>query len=256
MVIGTLGEQFSFRFFPNRWIDPLFYIQWILEFDYTIDLVIVLAAILGISLFTKKKYLHLLVGYLVGYVLYGFVFSYHITTHDYYHLPLMIPISIGIGIILSKVFNVSERNRTLTKIIFTCTALIFIGFNTWVIRSELSRLDFTEEVDKWEMVGEQLGHESRVIGLFQNYGYRLSYWGWMYVSSWTTSGDVALRELAGQKVNLEVELLDRISGYDYFVIADQEEYENQEFLREYFESNFLKSEEIEDIIIYDLRAVD
>jgi hypothetical protein len=256
VVIGTLGEQFSFRFFPNRWIDPLFFIQWVLELDYTIDLVIVLAAILGISLFTKKKYLHLLVGYLVGYVLYGFVFSYHITTHDYYHLPLMIPVSIGIGIILSKVLNVSERNRTLTKIIFTCAALFFIGFNTWEIRSELSRLDFTEEVEKWEIVGEQLGHESRVIGLFKNYGYRLAYWGWMYVSSWTTSGDVALRELAGQKVNLEVELLDRISGYDYFVIADQEEYENQKFLKEYFERNFLKSEEIEDIIIYDLRAVD
>ena len=47
-----------------------------------------------------------------------------------------------------------------------------------------------------------------------------------------------------------------VLDYDYFVIADQEEYENQEFLKEYFESNFLKSEEIKDIIIYDLRAAD
>ena len=256
VVLGILGGQFNFRFFPNRWIDPLFYIQWILELDSTIDLVIVLAAILGISLFTKKKYFYLLAGYLVGYIVYGFAFSYHITTHDYYHLPLMIPVSIGIGIILGKVFSVSERNRTLTKIVFTCAALLFIGINTWEIRSALSRLNFTEEIEKWEMVGEQLGHESRVIGLFPNYGYRLAYWGWMHVSSWTTSDDVALRELAGQKVDLEAELLDRISDYDYFVIADQEEYENQEFLKEYFESNFLKSEEIKDIIIYDLRAAD
>lgn len=256
VVLGILGGQFNFRFFPNRWIDPLFYIQWILELDSTIDLVIVLAAILGISLFTKKKYFYILAGYLFGYVVYGFAFSYHITTHDYYHLPLMIPVSIGIGIILGKVFNVSERNRIFTKIVFTCTALLFIGINTWEVRSALSRLNFTEEIEKWEMVGEQLGHESRVIGLFPNYGYRLAYWGWMHVSSWTTSDDVALRELAGQKVDLEAELLDRISDYDYFVIADQEEYENQEFLKEYFESNFLKSEEIKDIIIYDLRAVD
>jgi hypothetical protein len=256
VVLGIIGGQFSFRFFPNRWIDPLFYIQWILELDYTIDPFIVLAAVLGISLFTKKKYFYLLVGYLVGYVMYGFVFSYHITTHDYYHLPMMIPVSIGIGIILGKVFNVSERNRTLTKIIFTCAALLFIGINAWEIRSALSRLNFTEEVEKWEMVGEQLGHESRVIGLFPNYGYRLAYWGWMHVSSWTTSDDVTLRELAGQKVDLEAEFIDRISDYDFFVIADQEEYENQEFLKEYFESNFLKTEEIKDIIIYDLRAAD
>ena len=256
VILGILGGQFSFRFFPNRWTDPLFYLQWVLELDYTIDLVIVLAAILGISLFTKKKYFYLLVGYLVGYVLYGFVFSYHITTHDYYHLPMMIPVSIGIGIILGKIFDISERNRTLTKIIFTCAALLFIGINTWEIRSALSRSNFKEEIEKWEMLGEKLGHESRVIGLFSNYGYRLAYWGWMHVSSWTTSDDVALRELAGQNVNLEAEFLDRISDYDYFVVADQEEYEDQKFLKEYFESNFLKTEKIKDIIIYDLRAED
>jgi len=256
VVLGILGGQFSFRFFPNRWMDPLFYLQWILELDNTIDLVIVLVSVLGIFLFTKKKYFYLLVGYLVGYVLYGFVFSYHITTHDYYHLPMMIPVSIGIGVIFSKVFNVSERNRLLTKVIFTCAALFFIGINTWEIRSALIKLNFKEEVEKWEMVGEQLGHESRVIGLFPDYGYRLAYWGWMYVSSWPTSDDVALRELAGQKIDLEGELLDRISDYDFFVIADQEEYKNQEFLKEYFEGNFLKREEIKDIIIYDLRAAD
>jgi len=254
VILGTLGGQFSFRFFPIRWIDPLFYLQWMLELDYTIDMIIVLAAVLGISLFIKKKYFLMLIGYLTGYILYGFMFSYHITTHDYYHLPMMIPVSIGIGILLGNVFNASERNRTITKAVFTCAALIFIGINTWEIRSELSRSNFTEEIEKWEMVGEYLGHDSRVIGLFSNYGYRLAYWGWMHVSSWTTSGDIILRELAGHEIDLEGELLDRISSYDYFVIADQEEYENQEFLREYFEGNFLKTEKIKDVIIYNLRA--
>ena len=198
----------------------------------------------------------MLAGYIAGYVIYGYVFSYHITTHDYYQLPLMIPVSIGFGILLGKIFYLSERKRISTKIIFASIALIFIGINSWQIRSALSRLNYKEEIEKWEMVGEQLGHESRVIGLFPNYGYRLAYWGWMHVSSWTTSDDIALRELAGQKVDLEAELLDRISDYDYFVIADQEEYEKQEFLKEYFENNFLKSEEIKDIIIYDLRSAD
>lgn len=253
-VLGILGDQFSYRFFPNRWFDPFFYVQWLLEIDNTIEIVIFLAAILGISLFTKKKYLYLLAGYLIGYVIYGYVFSYHITTHDYYQLPLMIPVAIGFGILLGKIFYFSERKRISTKIIFACIALIFIGINSWQIRSALSRLDYSNEVEKWEMVGEQFGHESRVIGLFPDYGYRLAYWGWMHVSSWTTSGDVTLRELAGQKVDLEA--IDRISDYDYFVIADKDEYESQEFLKEYFESNFLKKEEIEDLIIYDLRAAD
>jgi len=254
VVLGTLGEQFGYRFFPQRWIQPLFYLQWILELDGTIDFVIVLAAVLGITLFTGKKYFSLLAGFLLGYVLYGFVFSYHITTHDYYHLPLIIPVSIGIGILLGKIFNISERNKVITKLVFTLAALFFIGINAWEIRSTLSRYDYAEEVNNWEMVGEKLGHEAKVIGLFPDYGYRLAYWGWTHVSSWTTSDDVTLRELAGQEVDLQSGLQDKISGFDFFIVANQEEYENQTFLKEYFESNFLKREEVGDIIIYDLRA--
>ena len=254
VIRGTLGEQFSFRFFPARWVDPLFYLQWILKMNTAIHLEIVLASVLGISLFTKKKYFFLLLGFLIGYILYGFAFSYHITTHDYYHLPLIIPVSIGFGILLGKIFRVSERNRNITKIIFTAVILVFVGINTWQIRSSLSRSNYLDEVEKWEYIGEQLGHESRVIGLFTDYGYRLAYWGWTFVSSWTTSDDVVLRELAGQEINLEDDLAHRISDFDYFVIADQEEYLKQEFLKVYFESNFLKQEVVEDIIIYDLRA--
>lgn len=254
VILGAMGGQFGFRFFPGRWIQPLFYLQWLIELDNTILLVIVMAGVLGISLFTQKKYFMLLVGFLLGYVIYGFVFSYHITTHDYYHLPLIIPISIGIGILLGKIFKVSERHRTITRVIFAIAALVFIGFYSWQIRSTLSRDDFTQEIADWEKAGEYIGRDARVIGVFPNYGYRLAYYGWTYVSSWTTSGDVALRQLAGQKIDLPSQFEKRIADYDFFVVADQQEYERQGFLKEYFETNFLKAYEIGDIVIYDLRA--
>jgi len=254
VIIDMIGGQFGFRFFPGRWIQPLFYIQWMLELDRTILLVIVMAAVLGISLFTHKKFFMLLVGFLLGYVIYGFVFAYHITTHDYYHLPLIIPVSIGIGILLGKIFKVSERNRTITRIIFALAALVFIGFYSWQIRSELSRNDYTEEIAAWQQAGEYVGRDARVIGVFKNYGYRLAYWGWNYVSSWTTTGDVTLRELAGQEIDLPQQFDNRISEYDFFVVGDREEFERQVFLKDYFETNFLKAHEIGDILIYDLRA--
>jgi len=253
-IIDTLGEQFDFRFFPGLWTQFLFYIQWLIELDRTLQLVVVMAAVLGISLFTKKKYFMLLVGFLLGYVIYGFVFSYHITTHDYYHLPLIIPVSIGIGILLGKIFKVSERHRTVTRIIFALSALLFIGFNLWEVRSMLSRDDYSDEIVAWEQAGEYIGREARVIGVFEDYGYRLAYWGWNYVASWTTSGDVNLRELAGQEIDLQEQFDDRIANYDFFVVGDRDEFERQEFLKDYFETNFLKAHEIGDILIYDLRA--
>jgi len=134
VVLETLGTQFNFRFFPQRWINPIFYIQWMLSLNKTISMVIILAGALGITLFTKKKYFLLLAGFLLGYLISGFVFSYHITTHDYYHLPLIIPIAIGLGIILGKVYGISERNRNITNVVFTLAALLFIGLNALAIR--------------------------------------------------------------------------------------------------------------------------
>jgi len=253
-VIGTLGPQFSFRFFPQRWIDPLFYIQWMLNLNKTINVVIILAGILGITLFTKKEHFLLLAGFLLGYLLSGFVFSYHITTHDYYHLPLMIPIAIGLGIILGKVFGISERNRNITNAVFALAALLFIGLNAWEIRSDLSRYDFQEEIENWKIVGDRLGHEVRVIGVFEDYGYRLAYWGWTHATSWTSSGDAILRELAGLDVKLDTRFKSRTEGFDFFIVSNQEELDRQENLKSYLDEKFLKFEQVGDIRIYDLRA--
>ena len=67
---------------------------------------------------------------------------------------------------------------------------------------------------------------------------------------------VTRRETIIENSFISLTSVENMSDYDYFVIADQEEYENQKFLKEYFENNFLKSEKIIDIIIYDLRAAD
>ena len=67
-------------------------------------------------------------------------------------------------------------------------------------------------------------------------------------------GDVTLRELAGQEIDLQRQFDDRIANYDFFVVGDRDEFERQAFLKEYFETNFLKVHEIGDILIYDLRA--
>jgi len=119
----------------------------------------------------------------------------------------------------------------------------------------LSRHDFQEEIDNWQFIGDKLGHEVRVIGIFDDYGYRLAYWGWTHVSSWTTSGDAFLRELAGLEVDLDSRFKERTEGYDYFIVSNLEEFERQEKLEQYFEEHFLKYDQVGDIRIYDLRAI-
>jgi len=103
-------------------------------------------------------------------------------------------------------------------------------------------------------VAEQLGQESRVIGIFPDYGYRLSYWGWMQVNPWITTGDVNMWALTGEQVDIEVEFFKSIEYYDYFIVADQEEFERQEILQDILDTNFPRNDAIDEVIVYDLRG--
>ena len=190
---GLLAGQFSLRFFPQRWLDPVFYLQWLSELNKIFPLTFLLLCTLGIFLFSKKRYRGFLLGILAGYVLYGFVFSYHITTHDYYHIPLIIPVSIGFGLLIQGLLAKTVLPKRTAKSILAVMLFFLIGWHAWQVRSELKKVNYQAEVSFWEAKGEQLGHDKKVIGLLSDYGYPLSYWGWMNVTAWPSSADLALR---------------------------------------------------------------
>jgi len=125
-MVEKLGSQFSNRFFPSRWVDIVFYIQWIADLNNTYGIGIILAALLGIFLLIRKEEFGFIVGYMFGFGVYGFVFSYHITTHDYYHIPLIIPISIGIAMLVNFVFKFSQRNYKLKNFFMAFFSILFV----------------------------------------------------------------------------------------------------------------------------------
>lgn len=253
-VIGLLGGQFAFRFFPQRWIDPVFYIQWLSEINNVYNLWIVVIALIGALLLVKKTYTGLLVGFIAGYVLYGFTFAYHITTHDYYHMPFILPIAAGSGLVLQGVFQESKRAKAQTRAVLFAGLLLFMVWSAWEIRTEFKKNDYSEVVQFWRSLGDDLGHQTRVTGLFPDYGYRAAYWGWMNTSSWATRGDIDLRELSGQEFDYEENLAASLVGQDYFIIADMKELEKQPQLLTYLENRYPVYKEITGVIIFDLRS--
>lgn len=251
--LGLLGDQFAFRFFPQRWADPVFYLQWLSELNHVFPIWLVIGSFLGGILFLKRKYRGFFVGYWLGYGLYGFTFSYHITTHDYYHLILAVPVSIGLGVLVRAFLKASRLPKFATNVLVILSLLFLAAWNGWEIRSDFRRADYRAEVALWSELGDQLGHESRVIGLFPNYGYRLAYWGWMNVTSWSTSGDMFLRSLSGQEVE-SVETLGReLGAYDYFIVADMQELERQPELLAYLLDHFPLVEDTEKMMIFNLQ---
>ena len=250
--IGLLTGQFSLRFFPQRWVDPVFYLQWLSELNRIFPIFFLLLSLLGVILFLDRKYLGFLLGLLAGYILYGFVFAYHITTHDYYHIPLVIFVSTGFGLLVQGLLAKPKMHKNDAKYAVAFMLFILMCWNAWQVRSELKKVDFQAEVGYWQSLGEQLGHDKKVIGLLPDYGFRLAYWGWMNVSAWPSSLDIALRKLAGQAGDEGIIFEKEISGKDFFVVTEMEELRAQPELFSYLNIHFPKIESSEKIIIFNL----
>ena len=76
-----------------------------------VGLEIFLLALAGSLIFSKKKVAGLFIGLTIGYLLYGFTFSYHISTHDYYHLPLMVQVPLGLALVFKALVNAIEKEK-------------------------------------------------------------------------------------------------------------------------------------------------
>lgn len=244
------------RFFPSFWTDPTFYIRWKNMIGNTLGFGSFLMALLGIFLAKPGKDRSLLLGLLFGYIAYGLVFSYHIITHTYYQLPLFVFISLSLAFVGKTVFQyLTDVNGSSIFSRLAVAAIILVGmsFEMWNVRVELVRNDYRSEPQFWAALGDKLGHSSLVIGLTQDYGNRLAYWGWKTTDQWPTTGDQNLRELAGKAKTFDEIFTERVEGKDYFLVTNFNQFDRQSELKDKLFDTYSILEQTSDYIIFDLQ---
>lgn len=254
--LGTLGEQFANRFFLNLLTDPAHYVRWINLIDQRLGLGIVMFAIIGIALTKEKKYKQLLVGWLLGYVIYGLVFPYHIWTHDYYQLPLVPIISIGLAPLGAAAYQFAREHRVTTQasvILISIALLLFIIPNMWNVRVELAQEDFRQEAENYLPIEDALADhlDEEIIALSGDYGYRLNYFTRLDVDSWPIGADFRLKELSGSGFNFEEYWSDTADRYRFFIILSPKELADQPNLADML-SQYAIFNEVGGVVIYDL----
>ena len=254
-ISKDLDTAMGLRILPNMWSDAGYYIRWRNIIGNTVGLVPFLLALLGIFLAKPGKNRSLLIGTLLGYIVYGFVFPYHITTHTYYQLPLIIFISLSLAVMGQAIFQkMIELNGASIVARFAVAGILLFGIGSemWNVRVELLKDDYRGEVQFWEMLGDKLGHTTPVLGLTQDYGNRLEYWGWQRVEEWPTTGDQNLRELAGKAKSFEQIFKERATGKKYFVVTLFKQFNDQPELQAKLYSTYPILEQSPDYIIFDL----
>lgn len=251
-IKSELQSQFSLRFFPRLWIDPVFWLRWIEMIDKVVGFEFFLAAILGILLLRKTSYSVLLAMLFLGYFVYGMTLPYHMSTHDYYQLPLVPIVAIGVSVVFSKIVSSIKDIKWVSNVVVLGVLGLFMVINAWDVRVALKRNNYGNEIKFWEKMSGVFKPDDRVIGITQDYGYRLNYWGWTGIENWMSTGDFSLRALAGQEIDLQALFEEKTQGMDYFLVTQFSELDNQPEIKEILHDGYQIKEETSDYVIFDL----
>jgi hypothetical protein len=255
-IVKTSNLSAELRFFPSFWTDPSFYVRWKNMIGNTLGFGSFLVALLGIFLAKPGRDRSILLGLLFGYIAYGLMFSYHIITHTYYQLPLFVFIPLSISVVGKAIFQyLTEINGSsnFARLAVIGIILVGIGFEMWTVRVDLLRKDYREDPQFWAALGSKLGQSSSVIGLTQDYGNLLAYWGWKTVEQWPTTGDQNLRQLAGKGKTFDEIFANRIEGQQYFLVTNFNQFDSQPDLKEKLFSTYPIVEQNSEYIIFDLQ---
>lgn len=238
---GNSGAIFGARWVPALFSDPKWYLKWFMMAKLVVGYYPIVIALLGFFFLTEKKSKVFYFCTWLGYLLYGFMFAYHIYTHDYYHLPLIPIIALGFGIVAAQVFTLLETrslnwfSRALVMLLF----MFAIGLNVMKSRGEMVGESFRHEAGYWSDLGEKIGRGPSVIALTHDYGYRLNYWGYIQPVLWPTRGDLTVKQLIGS-TDPEFETLFKLrtEGKDYFLVTLLGDLEGQPALSNYLFANY------------------
>ena len=251
-IAGYLGQQFSGRFIPALFLGPSYYLGWVNMLNLVAGGMVLMLALTGLFFFEDKKRRFLL-GLWAGYLAFGLYFNYHISTHDYYSLPLIPVVALSIApltdALLSKLADLTPtKSLRLASFLFLLFGLFASLWNT---RNQLNAVDYRPQAAMWQEIRTKTDGYN-LAGLTQDYGARVAYWSWRNITSWPAYGDLLYSTERGGERKLDELFAEVAAKKDLFLVTDFNDLARQPFLKEKL-SAYPVFTEGDGYVIYDLR---
>lgn len=229
-ISGELESQLKGRFFPQMWNDLGFYVQWKNALtNVTGHYLILIVGLLGLLLIKSRRDRNFLLAIWIGYVLYGFTLSYHISTHYYYTLPVIPLLAVTLGAVADRIMGWMQSIKLGPLVIAGAALVLLIGVGGGYFL--VIKDDYRNEPPYYKKVADFVEPEDRIVALSQDYGYRLSFYGWRVVYPWKGTEDLRYIQLRDSEVDSFSERFDEYSqDFDYFIITRMREFRRQKDL--------------------------
>lgn len=258
---GTLREQARSSWLPALVLDPFFWQGWRLNVEDVIGLPLLVGALVGVLVCRWGPASQLLLGLWAGYALFCLAFSYHIATHDYYHL-LLVPI---VALSLAPLAGLVERglrraDGSMAPVrrlgLAAVVALALLGGALETRTRMVARSGLEDQPRVAAEIGERVGHSTNTVYLSSDYGLSLEYHGFLAGRPWPLSSDLEWERLAGEAnvdaaTRFEREYAPRAP--EYFIVADQRELERQPDLKAFLAKHFAPLASTDRYQVFDLR---
>jgi 4-amino-4-deoxy-L-arabinose transferase-like glycosyltransferase len=259
-IPGFLAGQTNGRFFLSFLIDWHFYVHWKDQINQVVGIVAWLLGLLGVLLFRERSTRSLVIGLWVGYWVYGLIFNYNIATHDYYQLPLIVIVALGLASVSEPVIQWLEDlqdDRRLVQGVISGLLILTLGITVYDQSRNLRSVDLRPLVKAYTSIGDTIHHDDPVIALTDYGGLPLSYYNWLTLTLWPLTSDQEYQAFDNATSQAEFEQLFKsyTQGKSYFIVTDFNELSRQQSLNNYLRTHFKVISQVKDAFqIYDLRT--
>ncbi len=281
-----LGRRSGMQFIPSLYLTGRFWKGWLTMIGHTTGILALIAAIIGTFFCRKGLARVLLAGLWAGYIVFGLVFNNAIHTHDYYQVPMIPIVSLGlgpVGVVLTnrvrrlsaawcyglagvgilllvllggmalkirpdQFFNMDPRLKD--KLDIACN---FIGVNPHLVKR--INVDFASEAKTAAEIGEIVNHSTKTMLLAGSDARALMYHGRFYSVPWPTKSDLYAHKLIGRRKTTALERFNnRYARHSpqYFIVADLEEFAQQKDLKDLLTNRFSVIARSDKYLIFDL----
>jgi hypothetical protein len=252
-ALGLFGGDMSGRFIPSLLASPSLYLQWQNKAVAVAGGIGIMLGLLGLFLLRERPARIFLLGLWGAYLLFGLFFDYHISTHDYYSLPLLPIVALSLAPLGDRFLGFLREAGQGWVRGAVCVVLLYGVLSTvWVVRNEMKSVDYRPQVAYWTEIRERLGPGASFVALTEDYGNRMAYWGWMKAPLWPSSGDLYQADVRGNQRNIDKLFVEMTQNKDYFLVTDLADFAKQPALQANLAGYPLLVQD-DGYLIYDLR---
>jgi len=260
LVGGWLAGQARMSFVPSLLYTAGFWRGWLIQVHTVVGSALLVCGLVGFLLFADNRPRHFVGSLWLAYVVMGLTFDYHISTHNYYSLPLVpivalsvAPLGERLAAMLEQTWGSEQARLLLAGVLGVAVSLAAFPLLVRVTKPPDHRI-----LERSGLIGEVVHHSSHCLFLAPFYGKPLEYHGLVAGRWWPNRVDLELERMtlgrppAGPTARLTRYLEE--GPADYFIVTDPWEFRLQPDLVRLLQARYTLVWSVRDAVVFDLHS--